>query len=182
MRAFLRSKNKGGRMGDIGSKVKEFVSESDGSIEGNDGRYLVFRLSSELYATPLLGVREVVESYSPKPIPNTPIDFSGVVDIRGEVVGVIDLRRRFNQGDEDSPQKALIVFSTDSGPMAGLVDQVEAVITLDEGSIESKANIGADFKNDCVIGIGKSEKRLITLVDLHKVLESYGVSCKKLTA
>jgi purine-binding chemotaxis protein CheW len=145
---------------------------------GIDDRYLVFRLGKELYATPLLRVREVVEPFDPKPIPNTPKFFSGVVDIRGEVVGVVDLRLRFGHGNEKQSTQALMVFSTDSGPMAALVDQVVSVITLTDKEIESRGNLGNLQNADSIIGIGKKDKKLITLIDLLHILESYGSVAK----
>lgn len=146
---------------------------------GIDNRYLVFRLGKELYATPLLRVREVVEPFEPKPIPNTPKYFSGVVDIRGEVVGVVDLRLRFGHGVEKIGTQALMVFATESGPMAALVDQVVSVITLTENEIEARGNLGAAQSIDSIIGIGKKDKKLITLIDLLNILESYGSVAKK---
>ncbi len=148
---------------------------------GIDDRYLVFRLGKELYATPLLRVREVVEPFEPKPIPNTPKFFSGVVDIRGEVVGVVDLRLRFGHSIESNTTQALMVFSTESGPMAALVDQVVSVITLNEKEIESRGNLGTAQTADSIIGIGKKDKKLITLIDLLNILESYGSVTKRVT-
>ncbi len=147
--------------------------------DGIDERYLVFKLGSELYATPLLRVREVVEPFAPKPLPNTPNHFSGVVDIRGEIVGVIDLRLRFGHKVAQSPYQALMVFATSAGPMAALVDEVESVITLSESEIEKQPNIGSDLKTDSILGIGRKDKKLITLIDLMNVLEAYGVHTKR---
>jgi purine-binding chemotaxis protein CheW len=147
-----------------------------------DNKYLLFRLGDELYGTPLLGVREVVEPQASKPIPNTPKHFSGVINIRGEIVGVIDLRMRFNHKAEVNPHQALMVFSTDGGPMAGLVDKVESVISLTDKEIEHNPNVGIDVSRDALIGIGKHSKRLITLIDLHKVLQAHSLDGKKLTA
>ncbi len=152
----------------------ETLSES-----GSDDRYLVFRLAKELYATPLLRVREVVEPFVPKPIPNTPKYFSGVVDIRGEVVGVVDLRLRFGHANETNATQALMVFSTESGPMAALVDQVVSVITLTEKEIEMRGNLGTAQNADSIMGIGKKDKKLITLIDLLYILESYGSVAKR---
>ncbi len=147
-----------------------------------DNKYLLFRLGDELYGTPLLGVREVVEPQAPKPIPNTAKHFSGVINIRGEIVGVIDLRTRFNHKPENGAHQALMVFSTDGGPMAGLVDRVESVISLTDKEIEHNPNVGIDVNREALIGIGKHNKRLITLIDLHKVLQAHSLENKRLTA
>jgi len=158
-------------------KVTESID--DDSI---DNKYLLFCLGDELYGTPLLGVREVVEPQSPKPIPNTAKHFSGVINIRGEIVGVIDLRARFNHKLDGGQYQALMVFSTDGGPMAGLVDRVESVISLEEKEIEHNPNVGVDVQKEALIGIGKHNKRLITLIDLHSVLSAHSLENQKLTA
>lgn len=136
-----------------------------------DDRYLIFRIHESLYGTPLLRVREVVERYSPKPIPNAPDFFAGVVNIRGEIVGVIDLRVRFGYPRGTDPSQALIVMSTNSGPMSCLVDQVESVIILNKKEIEKKANTSVGLKDETIIGIAKKDNKLIILIDLVQVVE-----------
>lgn len=150
--------------------------------ENIENKFLLFRLGDELYGTPLLGVREVVEPQAPKPIPNTAKHFSGVINIRGEIVGVIDLRTRFNHKAEERPHMALMVFKTDGGPMAGLVDKVESVINFSEKDIERNPNIGIEVHREALIGIGKHNKRLITLLDLHKILQAHSFENNKRSA
>jgi len=157
-------------------------NESSVNDENINNKYLLFRLREELYGTPLLGVREVVEPQAPKPIPNTAKHFSGVINIRGEIVGVLDLRTRFNHNAETGVNMALMVFSTDGGPMAGLVDRVESVISLSEKEIERNPNIGIEILREALIGVGKYNKHLITLIDLHKILQAHSSeNNKKLT-
>ncbi|MEY4669138.1 MAG: hypothetical protein RL518_1837 [Pseudomonadota bacterium] len=136
----------------------------------DDARYLLFKVGSELYGTPLLGVREVVEHREPTPIPNTVSFFSGVINLRGQVVGVVDLRKRFGCEASTRPHMALMVFSTDSGPLGALVDEIESVIRIPSANIASHAVVRSHAPADYVIGIGNQDGRLMTLVDLHKIL------------
>lgn len=138
-------------------------------VTGAEARYLLFKVGDEVYGTPLLGVREVVEPQPTKKMPNTVKYFKGLINIRGEIVGVIDLRSRFSQPD-DVEGKALIVFDTDAGAVGALVDQVDSVLAIPENVIESNPNVGSVVPIDYVVGIAKLNEMLVSLIDLNKTL------------
>ncbi|MHA0111797.1 chemotaxis protein CheW, partial [Klebsiella pneumoniae] len=75
-------------------------------------RYLLFRLGAELYGTPLLEVREIIEWQACKSIPHVSNYFLGVINLRGQITGVIDLRRRFGIHEENNDTQVLMVFAT----------------------------------------------------------------------
>lgn len=138
-------------------------------VTGAEARYLLFKVGDEVYGTPLLGVREVVEPQACKKMPNTVKYFKGLINIRGEIVGVIDLRTRFSQDDSDAG-KALIVFDTEAGAVGALVDQVDSVIAIQENVIEKNPNVGSVVPIDYVVGIAKLNDMLVSLIDLNKTL------------
>jgi purine-binding chemotaxis protein CheW len=139
-------------------------------IQDDDARFLLFKLGGELYGTPLLGIREVVEPQEPKPIPNTAPFFSGVINLRGQVLGVVDLRKRFGVEAAKHQRMALMVFETDSGPLAALVDEIECVVHFDPKAIETKPIVRSNVRSDYFLGIGNQEGRLVSLIDLNKML------------
>jgi purine-binding chemotaxis protein CheW len=151
-------------------KVKE--SENNLKESAQDNRYLVFRLAGECYATPLLGVREIVEPQDYKPVPNTLKHFLGVINLRGQIVGLIDLRKRFGLSIEKQEQPALVVFDSPSGPLAAFVDKVESVSTIHDGDIEKNPNIQTSIPQNYLIGIGKHQKELVSILDLQKILSA----------
>lgn len=134
------------------------------------GRYLVFRVGSELYGTPLLEVREVVEYQEPKFMPNMASFFSGVINIRGTIVGVVDLRARFGAPNERSRQTGMLVCETEQGPIAAIVDQVESVQSISEQEIERKPPIVSKFRPEYLVGVAKLRERLVTLIHLKDTL------------
>lgn len=138
--------------------------------QDDDARFLLFRIGGELYGTPLLGIREVVEPQEPKPIPNTVPFFSGVINLRGQVVGVLDLRKRFGCEASPHPRMALMVFATEAGPLGALVDEIECVARIPSSAIDSQAVIRSHIDADYLIGIGNQDGRLISLLDLNKLL------------
>ena len=135
-------------------------------------RYLLFDVGGETYGAPLLTIREVVEYQKPKFIPNMDSLFSGVINIRGAIVGVLDLRGKFQAQSQYTPQTALLVCDTEQGPIAAVVDQVSAVVGLDEGEIEKHAAIKVPIDQDFVVGIAKHNGKLITLINLLGVLSA----------
>jgi purine-binding chemotaxis protein CheW len=133
-------------------------------------KYLLFHIGEEIYGTPLLDVREVIEPQPAKPIPNTFEYFTGVINIRGEIVGVLDLRVRFGYPAEYTKTTSLMVFNTRGGPMAAVVDRVEAVVQLPESAVECNPNVQTNIPQQYLIGIAKNGDRLVSLIDLNEIL------------
>lgn len=136
-----------------------------------DDRYIIFRLGSEVFGTPLLTAREVVELQPIKKIPNTTPDFLGVMNVRGEIIGVLDLRLRFGFPSKTDELSALIVFPTPVGTMAVVVDRLEAVVNIPMDSVEQNPNIQSKVPMRYLVGIAKHEGELVTLLDLFKTVQ-----------
>ncbi len=136
----------------------------DDTIEEN--RYLLFKLGGNTYGTPLLTVREVVEATRPQSIPEAERDFLGVIEIRGQVVGVVDLRLKFNHTPDNNQHSALLVFDTEMGPKAALVDKVESVQRITAAHIDSSPNINTTVPKQFIKGVARLNGQLVTLLDL----------------
>lgn len=135
-------------------------------------KYLIYQLGLDYFATPLIEIREVIEYRAAKAIPHTSPYFKGVINIRGEIVGVLDLRERMNLQGSDAPV-AQLVFETENGTLAATVDRVHAVTIIDENAIERRAQLGSGHNPDrgYFLGVAKvDESRLVTVVSLRKVL------------
>ncbi len=146
-------------------------SDDDAEFEtGDESRYLLFKIGSDSYATPLLGVREVLETQIPKPIPNTAPHFKGLINVRGQILGVVDLRVRFNYPEVESPTNTLMLFETESGPIAAVVDRVEAVVRVDESELHKNPNIRSQIPIEYLLGATNYQGSLVTLIDLNKTL------------
>ncbi len=135
-----------------------------------ENRYLIYRVGTELYGSPLLEVREVVEYQSPKYMPNMEPYFSGVINIRGSIVGVIDLRKKFSAPSDVSRYTALLVCESSTGAIAAIVDQVEKVVPIDESVIEKKPPVISRVESDYLLGVANVGNQLITLVHLRPAL------------
>lgn len=135
-------------------------------------KYLIYQLGEQFFATPLIEVREVIEYRDAKPIPHTPPFFKGVINIRGEIVGVIDLRERLKIAGSDKPV-AQLIFETAKGPLAAIVDRVQSVTVIAEDALERRPALHAsEAERAYFIGIGKIEDYLITVVSLRHILSA----------
>lgn len=140
--------------------------------------FLLFRVQGELYGTPLSGVREVVPYQSPKPVPNTKKFYLGIVNIRGDVAGVVDMRFWFQDikpATGHSHARAMIVADSSAGLMAVSVDGIESICPLDSRDIEYAKSIPSSFSAGGMIGIGRFKQGLATLLDLRALFNHLDV-------
>jgi purine-binding chemotaxis protein CheW len=140
------------------------------SEEEDSNKFVIFSLAEELYGARLLEIREVVEALPTKPVPNTVPSFQGVCNLRGQIVGVLNLKRRFGMDETGIDRPVFLVFDTDSGAIATIVDKVESVSLIEPRDIETKTNIISAIPQKYITGIGKSRDRLITIVNLREIL------------
>ena len=139
---------------------------------GDEHKFIIFSLGNEIYGARLLEVREVVEALPTKVVPNTIDSFIGVSNLRGQIVGVLDLRMRFGIDYEKAERPVFLVFDTPSGALATRVDKVESVSVIAPGDIENRPNIVSSIPSRFIIGIGKVEDRMVTIIDLKSVLSN----------
>lgn len=145
------------------------MSEDD-STQDSAHKYLIYQLGNELFATPLIEVREVIEFRQAKPVPHTSPFFKGVINIRGEIVGVLDLRERLKIEGSANPTAELI-FETDNGPLAAIVDRVHSVSVLHEDDLERKPVVHAQGTDRAYfMGVGKVDDRILTLISLRRIV------------
>lgn len=142
--------------------------EKDKKIAEN--KFLIFTVGEELFGTPLLAVREVVEIQKIKEIPNTVNYFLGVINIRGEIVGVCDLRIRFDQPITKSSSQAMIVFESAVGPIAAIVDKIDSVNSIAEEHIDRSPTIKSSIPLEYLLGIGRLNNSLITLITFNDAI------------
>jgi purine-binding chemotaxis protein CheW len=136
----------------------------------NAEKYLEFLLGDGAFATPLIEIREVIEFRAPKPIPHTAPYFKGVINVRGEIIGVVDLRQRLDIKGSDTPV-ALLVFETEHGPLAAMVDRVTSVTVIPESQIDHRSSgQAANADRNYFRGVGRSADRLITIITLKSIL------------
>ncbi len=135
-----------------------------------DQRYLTFSLGPEGYAIPLLSVREVIAVPEITPMPFTPAHFLGLMNLRGQVISVIDLRNKLGIKPLTATENAIIICELQSGHLGILVDSVDAVLTPTADAISSPPEVKGSLNRECIAGVFRHEEKLILLIDLEKTL------------
>lgn len=135
-------------------------------------RWVRFVLATQLYAIAILEVQEVLASAAIEPVPGASAEVLGVINLRGSIVTVIDLRSRLGLSPlVDTAQAALIIVRPENGPPLGLaVDRVMDVVVLGDGEIQSPPAVGADRAALCLRGIVSREQGLLSLIDLSRLI------------
>jgi purine-binding chemotaxis protein CheW len=142
-------------------------------------QYLTFQLSDELFGLSISNVREILEVPVITKVPKTPDYMIGVVNLRGSVLPVLDMRLRFGLACNDKNfDTCIIVVEVDieeEGIIAGiLVDSVNEVFELESTQIEPPPKIGTRLKTDFIKGMGKHGDSFIILLDIDKIFSFEG--------
>lgn len=137
---------------------------------GDTERFLSFSLGPEEYAIPLLGVREVIAIPEITPVPHTPPHFLGMMNLRGQVISIIDLRLKFNIKAETSGETAVIICDLGGCSLGVVINSVNSVLALTDADIAPKPQIQSQKSTDYITGVAKREGRLVLLLDIHKAL------------
>ncbi len=144
-------------------------------------QFLTFRLGEEVFGVGVLKVREVLDVISVTRVPQTPAFMLGVINLRGSVVPVVDLRRKFGLPlAEKSRDSCIIVLEVDlEGEVTvigALADAVEEVLDLDQDQIEPAPKLGTRLKTEFILGMGKRGEGFVILLDMDRVFSAEELS------
>lgn len=146
-------------------------ARSAASRDSLGGKYLTFILRGEEYGLEILKVQEIIGMMDITPVPRTPDFIRGVINLRGKVIPIIDLRLKFGmEAAAQTDQTCVIVVQAHGVQMGIVVDQVSEVLDIAAEDIEDAPSFGADVNSDYILGIGKSEGRVKLLLDIDRVL------------
>jgi len=144
------------------------------------GKYLIFHLGAEEFGTEVLKVREIMGIQDITTVPQVPSYVKGVINLRGKVIPVIDLRLKFGLPAIDYTQRTcIIVVQVGSGAallqMGIVVDAVSEVITLTSADIEDTPDFGENVATDYILGMAKIKGKVKILLDIDAVLSSHEI-------
>lgn len=142
-----------------------------------DLQCLTFRLGDEIFALDIARVREVLEYSSVTRVPRMPDYMCGVINLRGHVVPVVDLRLKFGMvATPKTVDTCIIILDVavegDSLVLGALVDSVREVITLDHGQVEPPPRMGTGLRTDYIRGMGRQGDSFIIILNADKVFSS----------
>jgi purine-binding chemotaxis protein CheW len=140
-------------------------------------QFLTFKLGDEVFALDITNVREVLDFTTATKVPQTPEFMRGVINLRGSVVPVVDLRLKFGMTKTESSVNTCIIITevtvdNETTILGALADSVQEVLDLEPGSIAAAPKIGTKLKTDFIKGMGKRDDRFIIILDIDKVFSS----------
>ncbi len=135
--------------------------------------FLTFRLGKEEYGIEILKVQEIRGYDAITRIANAPEFIKGVVNLRGVIVPIVDMRIKFNLGDAHYDRFTVVIILNLSGRVIGIVvDGVSDVIDLEAGQLRAAPEFGGVIDTEYIIGLGTVEDRMLILVDIEKLMSS----------
>jgi len=151
------------------------------NIEKIQGKYLTFRLAEQEYSLEILRVREIIGLMDITKLPKTPEFVKGVINLRGKVIPVIDLRLRFGLEEEVHTEKTCIIvveISDGRGSMqiGIIVDSVSEVLNVTLDDLEPTPRFGISINTDFILGMAKGKETVRTLLDIDKVITANEMS------
>jgi purine-binding chemotaxis protein CheW len=135
------------------------------------GKFLTFFLASEEYGVEILKVQEIIGRMPITPVPLTSKYILGVINLRGKIHPIMDLKIKFGMDQSEiTDETCIIVIKTASLMMGILVDKVSEVVNVASGDIEDTPSFGADVNTDYLLGVGKTGGKVRLLLDIEKVI------------
>lgn len=149
-----------------------------GAAESSEtNQYLTFNLDGEVFGLAILKVREVLDFTSITRVPQTPQYMRGVINLRGSVVPVMDLRLKFNMAQTEKTVNTCIIITEvelngESVILGALADSVQEVVDMDASQIESPPHMGTRLRTEFIKGMGKHGDGFIIVLDIDRVFSS----------
>jgi purine-binding chemotaxis protein CheW len=139
--------------------------------QAEEGLYLSFQLAAESYAVPIRSVSEIIALSEVTHVPNMAEYMKGIINLRGRVLPVMDLRRKFQLPNGNyNRQSCIIILEIWSRQVGVVVDSVREVLDFRSKQIEPPPEIGGQSYNPCIVGIGKLTDRIVILCEPNLIL------------
>lgn len=148
---------------------------TENPFEGLSGKYLTFTLAGEEYGIAILKVKEIIGLMPITPVPKAPSFVKGVINLRGKVIPIMDLRLKFGMEPLEYTNRTCIIVvevsSSESQVTMGLiVDSVSEVLNIKGDDIQQTPCFGTDINTDYILGMAKMDGKVKILLDIDKVL------------
>ena len=134
---------------------------------------MTFDVAGEEFAVDILAVHEINRMMALTRVPQSPPEVEGVVNLRGRIIPVVDLRRRFGMAQADhTDQSRIVVVEIRERVIGFIVDRVHEVLRIHSSIVDTGAHIACSIDSDFIAGVGKLDDRLLILLDLSKLFEA----------
>lgn len=140
----------------------------------NDQKLLTFSLGGEGYGVSILKVKEIIGMLDITPVPRTPEFIKGVINLRGKIIPVMDLRVKFGMEPQEYNERTCIIvvevnLNGSQRLLGVVVDMVSEVVTISSEQIEPAPEYGTKLEHNFILGIGKIKDRVVIILDIDEV-------------
>ncbi len=137
------------------------------------GKFLTFFLAGEEYGIEILSVHEIIGMMPITGLPGTPEYICGIINLRGKIIPIVDLRRKFGmESKPQTPETCIIVVHVQGVEVGIVVDRVSEVVNISDDDIEPAPSFGKDVNTDYILGFGKSQTRVKILLNIDRVISA----------
>ena len=144
-----------------------------GENDGDQLQLVTFEVANEEFAVDILSVQEINRMMELTRVPQSPPEVEGVINLRGRIIPVIDLRRRFGLEEKQADEHSRIVVVEITGRVIGfIVDRVHEVLRIDSSVVEAPPSMITTVKSDYIAGVGKLDDRLLIMLDLGRLFNA----------
>ena len=157
--------------------IEETMVQVVNTMSDREGKYLTFTLAGEEYGISILKVKEIIGMMPITTVPQTPVYVKGVINLRGKVIPVVDLRRKFGMDSMEYTERTCIIVVEIAGssktiPMGIVVDSVSEVLNIKSGDIEETPSFGNRLDTDYILGMAKVGGGVKILLDIDRVMNA----------
>ncbi|KXS41899.1 MULTISPECIES: chemotaxis protein CheW [unclassified Candidatus Frackibacter] len=132
---------------------------------------VAFRLNDEEYGVEILETQEIIEMQRITKIPNAPNFVEGIISLRGEIIPIIDLRKRFNLDISNEEEQRIIIVETEGNKVGMIVDEVKEVLSISKDTVKPPPKIAGGINKKYLEGVIKIDDKLLVLLNLTKILD-----------
>lgn len=162
----------------MASILNRFTEEEEVDLQSD--KYLTFLIENQFYAFPIRDVLEIIEVQQSTPLPEFPAYVKGIINLRGRIIPIIDVRLRFHKEEAAYTERTCIIVVNISDMDIGfIVDTVDEVIDIEPDNISAAPALSSDRSSKYITGVGKANNRIILLLDANKLLNEEEVSSLK---
>lgn len=141
------------------------------------GKFLTFRVGTESFGVAVLKIKEIIRMQRVTPVPHLPPYMQGIINLRGKVIPVIDLRIKFGLDNIGNTERTCVVVvqiriqnDNQLAPVGMIVDAVDEVLNIHEEQVEDNPDLGATLENRFIEGLAKIEDSIITLLNIDRLI------------
>lgn len=133
-------------------------------------RYVTFSLGGEVYGIAINKVKEIIGVTDITPVPRLPNFFLGVINVRGKIISVMELRKKLNIVDDKTPSKSIIILEVNNMTLGIVIGNINEVVTFQQDHLQSKAEVKSKLCHDHIAAVARPpNKKLITILDVDRI-------------